>query len=94
MVDLDPAVRDAYLRRLGVEAEPPAAGALIHLHRGHVQRIAPIQGLLGTAASLPVFLFFAPTPLLWPLALASPLLIAMLIWSVYAGARRTFQRGT
>ena len=40
MVDLDPAVRDAYLRRLGVEAEPPAAGALIHLHRGHVQRIA------------------------------------------------------
>jgi len=61
--------------------------------RGHVQRIAPIQGLLGTAVSLPVFIF-APTPLLWPLALASPLLIAMLIWSVYAGARRTFQRGT
>ena len=40
MVDLDPAVRDAYLRRLGAAVEPPSADALIRLHRAHVERIA------------------------------------------------------
>ena len=39
MVDLDPTVRDAYLRRLDAEAEPPSAEALVRMHRGHVERI-------------------------------------------------------
>ena len=29
----------AYLRRLGVDAEPPSADALSRLHRAHVERI-------------------------------------------------------
>jgi N-hydroxyarylamine O-acetyltransferase len=36
-VDRD--LRDAYLRRLGVEAEPPTADALERLHRAHVERV-------------------------------------------------------
>lgn len=33
------AVRDAYLARLGLEAEPPSAAALARLHRAHVERV-------------------------------------------------------
>ncbi len=32
-------LRDAYLRRLGVETEPPSAAALDRLHRAHIERI-------------------------------------------------------
>jgi arylamine N-acetyltransferase len=35
----DRAVVDAYLRRLGVDAEPPSADALARLHRAHVERV-------------------------------------------------------
>jgi arylamine N-acetyltransferase len=38
-VALDVELRDAYLRRLGLEAEPPSAEALQRLHRHHVERI-------------------------------------------------------
>jgi arylamine N-acetyltransferase len=31
--------RDAYLERLGVEAEPPSVDALFRLHRAHVERV-------------------------------------------------------
>ncbi|MFL6204349.1 MAG: arylamine N-acetyltransferase family protein [Acidimicrobiales bacterium] len=31
--------RDAYLRRLGLDAEPPSADALIRLHRAQVERV-------------------------------------------------------
>src|SRR6185437_6975860 len=34
------AVRDAYLARLGVEAEPPSVEALFRIHRAHVERVA------------------------------------------------------
>jgi arylamine N-acetyltransferase len=33
------AMRDAYLARLGLEAEPPSADALARLHRAHVERV-------------------------------------------------------
>lgn len=36
---LDVDLRDAYLRRLGLEAEPPSVDALQRLHRRHVERI-------------------------------------------------------
>src|SRR3954452_14215513 len=36
---LDPELRDAYLARLGLEAEPPSGEALQRLHRGHVERV-------------------------------------------------------
>jgi arylamine N-acetyltransferase len=36
---MDPEVRAAYLRRLGVEAEPPSVDALFRLHRAHVERV-------------------------------------------------------
>lgn len=36
---LDPAVRAAYLRRLGVDAEPPSAEALAALVRRHAERV-------------------------------------------------------
>jgi N-hydroxyarylamine O-acetyltransferase len=32
-------VRDAYLRRLGLEAEPPSPEALVRLHRAQVERV-------------------------------------------------------
>lgn len=32
-------VRDAYLRRLGLDAEPPSADALFRIHRAHVERV-------------------------------------------------------
>jgi N-hydroxyarylamine O-acetyltransferase len=32
--------RDAYLARLGLEAEPPSVGALFRLHRAQVERVA------------------------------------------------------
>jgi arylamine N-acetyltransferase len=35
----DAATRDAYLARLGLESEPPSAGALARLHRAHVERV-------------------------------------------------------
>lgn len=39
-VDLIPtALRDAYLARLGVDAEPPSADALVRLHQAHVETI-------------------------------------------------------
>lgn len=38
-VGLDVGVRDAYLRRLGLEAEPPSVDALKRLHRRQVERI-------------------------------------------------------
>jgi len=37
---MSPAVRDAYLTRLGVVAEPPSVDALFALHRAHVGRVA------------------------------------------------------
>jgi N-hydroxyarylamine O-acetyltransferase len=36
---LEPALRDAYLARLGLPAEPPSAAALAALHRRHAQRV-------------------------------------------------------
>ena len=36
---LDSAVRGAYLARLGLDAEPPSADALVRLHARHVERI-------------------------------------------------------
>lgn len=36
---IDPLVRDAYLARLGLEAEPPSADALARLHRAHIERV-------------------------------------------------------
>ena len=36
---LDPALQSAYLTRLGLEAEPPSAGALQRLHMRHVERV-------------------------------------------------------
>ena len=32
-------VRDAYLHRLGLDAEPPSVDALFRLHRAHVERV-------------------------------------------------------
>lgn len=32
-------MRDAYLRRLGIDVEPPSADALRRLHRAHVERV-------------------------------------------------------
>lgn len=32
-------VQDAYLHRLGLEAEPPSVGALFRIHRAHVERV-------------------------------------------------------
>jgi arylamine N-acetyltransferase len=37
---IDTSVRSAYLRRLGLEAEPPSVDALQRLHRRHVERVA------------------------------------------------------
>jgi N-hydroxyarylamine O-acetyltransferase len=34
------AVRDAYLARLGLDAEPPSVDALFAIHRAHVERVA------------------------------------------------------
>lgn len=39
MVPLAPEVEAAYLRRLGLEREPPSAEALVRLHRAHVERV-------------------------------------------------------
>lgn len=39
MVAIDEPVRDAYLARLGTEAEPPSVDALFRLHRAHVERV-------------------------------------------------------
>ena len=39
MPPIGPAVRDAYLARLGVDAEPPSAGALFRIHRAHAERV-------------------------------------------------------
>jgi len=36
---MDPQLRDAYLRRLGLEAEPPSLDALQRLHRRQVERV-------------------------------------------------------
>ncbi|MGZ6974851.1 MAG: arylamine N-acetyltransferase family protein [Acidimicrobiia bacterium] len=36
---IDRSLRDAYLARLGVEAEPPSAEALFRLHRAQVERV-------------------------------------------------------
>ena len=36
---LDRDVRDAYLHRLGLDAEPPSVAALARLHRRHVERV-------------------------------------------------------
>lgn len=38
-VTLSPEIVDAYLRRLGLEAEPPSVDALFRLHRAHVERV-------------------------------------------------------
>jgi N-hydroxyarylamine O-acetyltransferase len=37
---ISPTDRDAYLARLGVDAEPPSIEGLIRLHRAHVERVA------------------------------------------------------
>ena len=37
--ELDAVVRSAYLARLGLEAEPPSAEALVRLHARHVERV-------------------------------------------------------
>jgi arylamine N-acetyltransferase len=37
---IPPTDRDAYLARLGVDAEPPSVDGLIRLHRAHVERVA------------------------------------------------------
>ena len=39
MGPLEPDVRDAYLRRLALEAEPPSTDALVRLHRSHTERV-------------------------------------------------------
>jgi N-hydroxyarylamine O-acetyltransferase len=39
MTAMIPSVRDAYLARLGLDAERPAAEALLRLHRAHVERV-------------------------------------------------------
>jgi arylamine N-acetyltransferase len=39
MPPMRPDERDAYLARLGLEAEPPSADALVRLHRAHVERV-------------------------------------------------------
>ena len=39
MAAVDPAVVDAYLARLGLDAEPPSPDALVRLHRAHVERV-------------------------------------------------------
>jgi N-hydroxyarylamine O-acetyltransferase len=39
VVRIDVALRDAYLRRLGLDAEPPSVDALQRLHRRQVERI-------------------------------------------------------
>jgi N-hydroxyarylamine O-acetyltransferase len=39
MAVMSRAVRDAYLARLGLEAEPASVGALFRLHRAHVERV-------------------------------------------------------
>ncbi len=39
MSPLDVGLREAYLRRLGLDAEPPSVEALRRLHRRHVERI-------------------------------------------------------
>jgi arylamine N-acetyltransferase len=36
---VDDAERDAYLRRLGIEAEPPSVDALFRMHQAHVERV-------------------------------------------------------
>ena len=36
---MHPATRDAYLRRLGVEPEPPSLDLLCRIHRAHVERV-------------------------------------------------------
>jgi N-hydroxyarylamine O-acetyltransferase len=36
---ISPTDRDAYLARLGVDAEPPSVDGLIRLHRAHVERV-------------------------------------------------------
>jgi arylamine N-acetyltransferase len=36
---VDAEVRDAYLRRLGLDAEPPSVEALVRLHRAQVERV-------------------------------------------------------
>ncbi len=38
-MSMRPTIRSAYLRRLGVAAEPPSSGALARLHRAHVERV-------------------------------------------------------
>ena len=40
MAVIPPTDRDAYLARLGVDAEPPSVDGLIGLHRAHVERVA------------------------------------------------------
>lgn len=37
---IESSLRSAYLRRLGLEAEPPSVDALFRLHRRHVERVA------------------------------------------------------
>ena len=39
VIRIDVALRDAYLSRLGLEAEPPSVDALQRLHRSQVERI-------------------------------------------------------
>jgi arylamine N-acetyltransferase len=39
MARMDPDLRDAYLRRLGLDAEPPSIDALQRLHRRQVERV-------------------------------------------------------
>ena len=39
MAPMDPSARDAYLARLGLDAEPPSVDALFRLHRAHVERV-------------------------------------------------------
>jgi N-hydroxyarylamine O-acetyltransferase len=38
-VVLDPVIRDAYLQRLGLDAEPPSIEALVRLHGAHAERV-------------------------------------------------------
>ena len=40
LADMDTELRAAYLRRLGLDAEPPSVDALQRLHQRHVERIA------------------------------------------------------
>lgn len=39
MAVISPTERDAYLGRLGLDAEPPSVAALFRLHRAHVERV-------------------------------------------------------